>query len=362
MPLLATTHDGCLCPLPHLVHPLPAGGVLETPQHAARYVSLLQSRRSASPAATAAPPGHPSGLVFNGCCLPHVVLAAGSATPAERPLLLCSLLLGFGMDAWVCVGTAAAVGGAQQSVLGGLWVVTRRHGACSASLWDPCTGRRYDTPEGCCLHESAAVTCLFNHNAIYSSTTPGGAVLTGLLRDGGLDLNNHAAWHGLHVTPAMLPPPQPTCTPPPPSAAAGHMQLERQVEWVVKELLSQRLTGAANGPRAVAWDDSLAQKLALVLVGHEEEALTGAAALCLEDFNHVIQRCVPKGYVFRGLPLHFNHLCPTRLARRLLEDTQAYGILAGHRAVSAVALKLRVKEYGKHVRSVWIMLGSIALG
>ncbi len=50
----------------------------------------------------------------------------------EKAVLLCSLLLGFGLDAWACLGT---------NQLGmHPWVLTRSsHHA--AVLWDPCSGK-----------------------------------------------------------------------------------------------------------------------------------------------------------------------------------------------------------------------------
>ena len=50
-------------------------------------------------------------------CHPHTVLTRGAGAKEEHALLLCALLLGFGLDAYVAVGKDAGAGAA--------WVVTR---------------------------------------------------------------------------------------------------------------------------------------------------------------------------------------------------------------------------------------------
>ena len=50
----------------------------------------------------------------------------------ERALLLCGLLLGFGLDAWVCCGTSERGGH--------MWVLTRS-ARNNATFWEPFTGQ-----------------------------------------------------------------------------------------------------------------------------------------------------------------------------------------------------------------------------
>ena len=50
----------------------------------------------------------------------------------ERALLLCGLLLGFGLDAWVCCGTSERGGH--------MWVLTRS-ARNNATFWEPVTGQ-----------------------------------------------------------------------------------------------------------------------------------------------------------------------------------------------------------------------------
>ena len=53
----------------------------------------------------------------------------------DHAVLLCSLLLGFGQDAYVCVGTKA-------KGLPHAWVMTRGHSNTTVTFWESITGQR----------------------------------------------------------------------------------------------------------------------------------------------------------------------------------------------------------------------------
>ncbi len=53
-----------------------------------------------------------------------------------------------------------------------------------------------------------------------------------------------------------------------------------------------------------------------------QEAVTGAVAPGVPDFQAAIKRCVPLGCVFRGVPHQHRHADGSALAAALLADTQ----------------------------------------
>ncbi|CAM9186609.1 unnamed protein product, partial [Choristocarpus tenellus] len=85
----------CVC---SFVAPAPTHALrfLPTPRHAARFVSLLAYRQRSSV-------GQQRTEVWN---TPHAFLASGGGECADHAILLCSLLLGFGLNAYVCIGEA----------------------------------------------------------------------------------------------------------------------------------------------------------------------------------------------------------------------------------------------------------------
>ncbi|CAM9711049.1 unnamed protein product, partial [Ectocarpus sp. 8 AP-2014] len=84
----------CVC---SFLEPYRQGRLLPTPRHAARFVSLLPFRPRS--AVGEQPPA--TQRAWNS---PHACLAAGTGDASDHALLLCSLLLGFGLDALVCCG------------------------------------------------------------------------------------------------------------------------------------------------------------------------------------------------------------------------------------------------------------------
>jgi len=81
------------------VTPLSAGRLLDSPRHAARFVSLIPYTKL-----DAVGTGTGAGRmeVWNHF---HTFLSLRRVDCEDHAILLCSLLLGFGLDAYVCVGT-----------------------------------------------------------------------------------------------------------------------------------------------------------------------------------------------------------------------------------------------------------------
>ncbi|CAM9227937.1 unnamed protein product, partial [Ectocarpus sp. 8 AP-2014] len=84
----------CVC---SFLEPYRQGRLLPTPRHAARFISLLPFR----PRSTVGEQPPATQRAWNS---PHAFLAAGTGDASDHALLLCSLLLGFGLDALVCCG------------------------------------------------------------------------------------------------------------------------------------------------------------------------------------------------------------------------------------------------------------------
>jgi hypothetical protein len=57
-----------------------------------------------------------------------------------------------------------------------------------------------------------------------------------------------------------------------------------------------------------------------------QERVTGVAAHG-DDFASSVRRYVPVGYAFRGFPIVFNHMSPSRIIRNLKESPAARAIL-----------------------------------
>ena len=78
------------------VSPVRAGRLVDSPRHAARFVSLIPFERRAGVC----------GRRVDSWQSWHSFLSKGRGDVEDHATLLCSLLLGFGLDAYVCIGRA----------------------------------------------------------------------------------------------------------------------------------------------------------------------------------------------------------------------------------------------------------------
>lgn len=158
-------------PVCSYVQPLQAGRLLGSSAEAARFVSLLN---------------HEEDKVL-GCetwTNMHTFLTRGSGDQEDHAVLLCNLLLGFGLDAHVCIGRDSQ--GAR------LWVMTRASGG-DVIFWESLTGQRYAFKTWAANANPPVpyqlLSCVFNHQKFYANIQPSDAV-----KNCFLDLENEQHW------------------------------------------------------------------------------------------------------------------------------------------------------------------------
>lgn len=182
----------CVC---SYVHPLRGARCLDSPRHAARFVSLIPLEKEDSVG---------GGATVDAWHTAHAFLARGSGDVWDHATLLCSLLLGFGLDARVCVGTMPdGRGGAQNHV----WVATWARDAggpgrpprLRVTAWESATGRRCGLAplDADARARYLTVACVFKHDAFHAN-----AQNSDHLASCSLDLDDAAAW--APVDPAKL--------------------------------------------------------------------------------------------------------------------------------------------------------------
>lgn len=187
--IFGESERGETLPVPAYVTPMAAGRLLESPFAAARFVSLLPYRRDDSIAGGGAAA---SRELWHA---PHVTLSLRQGDAQAHALLLCSLLLGFGLEAYMALGTRIDAGTGAEAEYA--WVVTRYASAAAPAalsstggpespggtasaaagvsarvcFWDALTGQRSEpgspSPAGSPhYHRLAAV---FNHECYFAN-------------------------------------------------------------------------------------------------------------------------------------------------------------------------------------------------
>lgn len=294
------------------------------------------------------------------------VLAQKSAHGAEKACMLASLLLGFGLDAYVALGCIAQDGCAPTPAA---WVVTldtdqdvtevavpdstltvRAVARVTSVHWDPETAARL--PADGVQHGDRrwlAVGTLFNDSGVWAN-------VQGPFPPADLiwDLRQDAAWHAMPfsgaprvsgwcesvaVLPATLAP------------ADLELKLEAQLQAGLAELRAQ-LTGMDT-----TFDAKMGYVLGPALAAYEQDRLVGMPRGA-EDFEAAVKRTVPRGSKFIGWPAMFNHTEPARIIAAMRADPSAAAAIATRSASAVFAVRVHVAVYAADVLAVWVMLAA----
>lgn len=348
--LYATTETGARALSCSFLAPLRAGRLIDSPLHAARFVSLLPWRRDCTI-------GGERTEVWHSL---HTVLARGAGDVEDHAVLLCSLLLGFGLDAYVCVGTSPA--GAH------VWVATRKT-ADTAVFWEPLTGRRYDVGAILLQHVAGAgggadaaapppesvlpfraVHCMLNDRELFANCQLDDSVAAC-----SWDLADPDAWKALRLADTGAPPPRrralPRLAPCAFSAADEEAALERELRALVSFYRSEEL-GADT-----LFDDAFSYILGPALAAYEAERVTGRE-FGNEEFQQAVRGHLRPTETFRGLPFQFNHRSARRMLTRMLRAHRGACVALVRSRGDAVRFGLRVKvvPYAEDVCAVWVMI------
>lgn len=122
--------NGTNRPVCSYIKPLQVSRLLDTPRQAARFVSLMGYSKT-RPAVGGLNENIEQWLNL------HTFLVKNRGDVENHAILLCNLLIGFGLDAYVCLGTKVKSNAAHA------WVVTISHDFQEVVFWESLTGNRY---------------------------------------------------------------------------------------------------------------------------------------------------------------------------------------------------------------------------
>ena len=357
-------------PVCSYVTPLSAGRLLDSPRHAARFVSLIPYKKIDAV-------GIGSGLgrmeVWNHF---HTFLSLGRGDCEDHAILLCSLLLGFGLDAYVCVGTVREPNNG--SVRDHVWVITRsRRGSgsnssnnkCRVVFWETLTGQRYPhrllsagvsnginnmsstangTGDGTDLTtpQYQVIGCAFNHRTFYANKQKNDSI-----KLCNFTFEDERCWKGMdpeimigleHQEKVPLCPP--TLNP---------LELEVTMEHAIRHMITSLRRNELR--LSTDWDDQLSYMLGPALCAYEMERLTGAA-FGNDEFQDSIKRNVPEGHTFRGYPIVVNDPSPANVLGVFRRAQIATDILRTRGDAVRFALRVKVFIFPEDAKAIWVML------
>ncbi|XP_072902902.1 centrosomal protein of 76 kDa isoform X1 [Hemitrygon akajei] len=343
--IFAQDENGINRPVCSYIKPLRAGRLLDTPRQAARFVNVLGYERATTVG---------GGSKQEQWCTLLSFLCKGKGDCEDHATLLCSLLLGFGLDAYVCVGTKARR-------VPHTWVMTYGTSG-NVVFWESLTGCRYVhqpvNPDDPPLVEQpkraypyCSIGCLFNHQSFYANCQPSDTVELCHF-----DLNDESKWKPMSTeairsvcapgSSISLPPFPPLCAPTIDAAVASN-----EIELALRGLISEHRKDLGLN---TVWDDNLSYLLSPALAAYEIERTTGVSA-GNEEFQDAIKRAVPDGHTFKGFPIHFVHRNPRRAFATCLRSPFCEEIICCRGDQVRLAVRVRVYPYPESACAVWIM-------
>lgn len=373
--------------------PIPGGRVIDSALSAARFVSLLPLHRRCPKIGMSSPRSSPWSHF-------HTMLALRGGDVHDHATLLCSLLLGLGLDAYVCVGSAVMqinrgdlkTQSNKNIVLNSkeceeeeeyIWVVTIDESK-QATLWDPLSGYRYFTKDlntKSVIRKScrfSRVGCLFRHNRFYANIQTSDTADTC-----DYNLSNRSKWKAMDPARIQALPcvvrTIPLC-PPQINVLSAAEEMENEIKTIIalhrKSLLSLD----------THWNVELSYFLAPALTAYEMERICTFPSLISiffyqilyltnfefdKPFNNTsgegqitansffqqsIKRAVPNGSSFRAFPIMFTHRNSEKVMKSLLASPAASKIIKTKGKSVKFALRVRVVAYPEDVVACWIML------
>ncbi|XP_077064363.1 centrosomal protein of 76 kDa [Siphateles boraxobius] len=343
--IFAQDENGVNRPVCSYVRVLRAGRLLESPRQAARFVSLLAQERA---------PMVGGGVRQEQWCSMMAFLCRNKGECEDHATLLCSLLLGFGLDAYVCVGTKA-------KNIPHTWVMTCGTDG-SITFWESFTAHRYlhrptdpdaapMVPQPKPTHPYRTLGCVFNHKTFLANCQPSDAVELCVF-----DFTDGSRWKAMSEeavrsvcapgSTSSLPPTPPLCSPSVvPNEASNQLELE------MRYLLAEHRKDLGL---ATVWDDHLSYLLSAALSAYELERCTGVSC-GNEEFQDAVRRAVPDGHTFKGFPIHFLHRNARRAFATCLRSPFCEEIVCCRGDHVRLAVRVRVFAYPESACAVWIM-------
>uniref|UniRef100_T1J4Y7 Centrosomal protein of 76 kDa n=1 Tax=Strigamia maritima TaxID=126957 RepID=T1J4Y7_STRMM len=345
--IFAQDENGSTHPVTQYIMPLQAGRLLETPNEAAWFVALI-------PYGAMTTVGGSSKSKMERWANIHTVLCLNKGDCEEHAILLCSLLLGFGLDAYMCVGS-------KLNSEPYAWVVTLGYDGYSV-FWDPLTSIKYkhipirpDDPPIVPQHKPeypfTKIGCMFNHRSFYANSQPSDSVFTCQF-----DLSNESLWkrmaadnlQAISASRTWVTVRVPTLVVNPLDPYLASNDLEQELQAYILEY--RRDLGLTT-----TWDSHLCYLLGSALNNYEMEKKTGLS-INNDEFHLAIRRAVPNGHTFKGFPARFSHIQGRRIFAACLKSTLCHDILSCRGDVVRFAVRARVFVYPESVISAWLMI------
>jgi centrosomal protein CEP76 len=328
------------------IRPLRTGRLLDSPRLASRFVSLIGYNKKDLSFCT--------NQNIEQLLNMHTFLVKNCGNSDNHSILLCSLLLGYGLDAYVCLGTKSK--NHPHS-----WVVTISFDFKEIIFWESLTGNRYIhsivDPYNLSFekniivnHPYKTIGCLFNHKSFYANIQ-----LLSNVDTCSFDLKDSSKWKAISqdaINTVNIPT---QYFPPLCENDINSEMVSNDLEIKIKALINDRRKEIGLN---TFWDDNLSYILGSALYSYETERITGIS-MGNEEFDQAIKLIVPEGHFFKAFPIQTISLNAKKNLTLCLKSTTCEEIIFCKGDQVKLALTIRVFSYPESAIATWIMIACI---
>jgi len=332
----------CVC---CYVEPLRSSRIISSPKIATRFVSAFPYEK------------HSIVGISTRCeqwLSTHAFLAAKKGDHQDHSNLLCSLLLGFGLDAYVCVGVKD--NGAAYT-----WVLLSYTDG-TVYFIDSVLGIRYShhivnpndppitkQPEN--KYNFKSIGCVYNHKSFYANCQPLDSVETCHF-----NFKNQSSWKrmtieaikSIAIYPNICRPLPPLTTP-----TFDPILISNSLEHDLMKMISSH---RKEMRLSCEWDEDLSFLLSSALWSYEVERCSSVANIGNSEFQDAVKRNVPEGHTFKGFPIQFHHHDASRMFCTCLKSNVCSDIIECRGDVVRLALRAYVCVFPDDIVVTWLML------
>ncbi|KAI9329408.1 hypothetical protein BDR26DRAFT_1011765 [Obelidium mucronatum] len=338
--IFAHDEKGIKLPVTNFISPI-RSRYLESPRHAARFVSLLGLEKQQGVGSTKTD-------VWSH---PHTIVTLSKGNLPSLALLLASFLIGFNINAYVALGTT------HNSEVSA-WVITISTSGVVEFL-DPPTGKRFLS---CDETPWRTVGCLFNDEGFWANVGVSDSVSGSQTNFPILPYNpypenqHHLQPHRRNDSTDLTASPQPPLT-----------TLETELELVLKSRIAMYRD---DHDLLTVWDEELAHLLTQCLCGCEYGKLyakrsnsvttagggVNAEGVSNVEFQEGVKRGIPEGHTFKGFPIHFNTLNPQKIFGTFSQAKACQNLMLTRGDKVRFGVRVKVVGYAEKCVACWVIV------
>lgn len=303
-----------------LIYPLIAHKMIDSVNHAARFVALIPFQRLEDFNSDRVEIWHSM----------QAFLSRGCGDSEDHSVLLCNLLLGFGLEAYVCVGTNME--GAHT------WVLTFDYsdGAkAKVIIWESLTGQKFKLGDPRIKKFYRTVGCVFNDKSFYANVQPSDMFENVIFDFGDTDL-----WKAMDSTIIKSLPKVPM---------ANLMPSELDVieeEKALEKALKAKISGLRFSECGLKskYDKQLEYMLSPAMFNYELERVF-STTFSYDGFKNY----VPEGHTFKAFPIQFNHFDINKMVLSLFKNRIGYEVITTRGDQVNHAVRVKIFPYPENV-------------